>query len=439
MYPTSRRAFLKTLGVSPAALPFVLNLPSLAAASTPAAKRKQRLVVVFTPNGVTPETFWPQPSEDSLRLPPALEPLAPYRQQTLVLRGIDGRIKGDGDDHMRGMGGLLTGVELLPGNTQGGGHTPAGWASGASIDQEIKRHLQRDASTRTRFGSLEYGVHVPDRADVWTRMVYTGSNRPVAPISDPRLMFDKLYGQRRDSQMVASVLDAVAEDFARVAPLVSEADRQLLDEHAELVRSMERSLATPQDTIGHAVPAIDQEVSLANDSVPRTSRLQIELLVSSFLGDCSRVATLQYTNSVGNLRMRWLGIEEGHHALSHLPDDNADAAAKLMQINRWFCGEIAQLANRLAETPEPGGEGSLLDNTLIVWTNELGKGNSHSHKDIPFVLLGGGLGVRGGRCLNLGGVPHNRLLVWLAQSFGLPVDSFGDPDLCADGPISGVS
>jgi hypothetical protein len=97
---------------------------------------------------------------------------------------------------MRGIGCLLTGIELFPGNIQGGSHTPAGWASGISIDQEIKNFLQptRDA---TRFGSLEFGVMVPDRADTWTRMVYAGPNKPIAPIDDPYQMFAKLYGQRR--------------------------------------------------------------------------------------------------------------------------------------------------------------------------------------------------------------------------------------------------
>ena len=86
-------------------------------------------------------------------------------------------MRGDGDSHMRGIGCLLTGVELFPGNVQGGGNTPAGWSSGISIDQEIKEALQAKAATRTRFGSLEFGVQVPDHADTWTRMVYAGAEQ----------------------------------------------------------------------------------------------------------------------------------------------------------------------------------------------------------------------------------------------------------------------
>ena len=136
-----------------------------------------------------------------------------------------------------------------------------------------------------------------------------------------------------------------------------------------------------------------------NDNVPRLSRMQIDLLVNSFVNDMARVATLQYTKSVGQARMNWLDIKDGHHSLSHEPDKDEAAQAKLVKINKWFCGELRYLVEKLANTPEPGGTGSLLDNTLIVWTNELGKGNTHTLDNIPFVLVGGGFGFEMGRSL----------------------------------------
>src|SRR5437899_12109753 len=116
---------------------------------------------------------------------------------------------------MRGIGCLLTGIELFTGNVQGGSDTPAGWASGISIDQEIKNHLQSDPATRTRFGSLEFGVMVPERADTWTRMVYSGPNKPIAPIDNPYQMFQKLYGRAKDREDLKSVLDGVKEDLKK--------------------------------------------------------------------------------------------------------------------------------------------------------------------------------------------------------------------------------
>jgi hypothetical protein len=167
--------------------------------------------------------------------------------------------------------------------------------------------------------------------------------------------------------------------------------------------------------------------------------MQIDLMVNSFAADFTRIATFQITNSVGQPRMRWLGIDEGHHELSHEPDTNAKAVEKLIKINRWYCEQLAYMAKRMSETPEPGGKGSLLDNTLIVWTNELGKGNSHTLDNIPFVLVGNGLDFKMGRSLKYPRLPHNRLLMSLAHGFGHHVKTFGNPDFCKDGPLPNLT
>ena len=430
----TRRAFLRDLGLSTAAMPFILNLPSLGFANQ--TRRKQRLVVIFSPNGVVPDAFWPDEEGEAFTLKPSLTPLEPLKDRTLTLHGVCDRVRGDGDNHMRGMGCLLTGIELFPGNIQGGSHTPAGWASGNSIDQEIRDYLQQDAATQTRFGSLEFGVLVPDRADTWTRMVYAGPNKPIAPIDDPYQMFSKLYGQLKDQETLASVLDDLQEDLKKVSQTVSSQDRRLLDETTTFVREMEQELQhAAQADVAHAVPELEPGIQEENDNIPTISKMQIELMVNSFVNDFARVGTLQYTNAVGGAKMRWLDIDEGHHSLSHEPDSNSKAQQSLTKINHWFCEQLAFLAKRLAETPEPGQPGSLLDNTLIVWTNELGKGNSHTLNDIPFVLVGNGLDFRMGRSLRFGRTPHNRLLLALANAFGHEINTFGNPDFCGDGPL----
>lgn len=429
----SRREFIRDLGIGAAAVPFLLNLPSLGFANQ--RRRKQRLVILFSPNGVVPSTFWPTEEGSAFTLKESLTPLQPFRDRTLILHGVCDRVRGDGDNHMRGMGCLLTGGELFPGSTQGGSHTPAGWPRGKSIDQEIKEHLQRSAETRTRFGSLELGVMVPERADIWTRMVYTGPNRPITPIDDPYQMFARLYGHVRDQESLRSVLDDVQDDLRRISSAVGAEDRRLLEEHTTFVREMERELREAP-AVGHAVPALDPGVRRDNDNMPRITRMQVDLLLNSFTADFARVATFQFTNSVGVARMRWLGIDEAHHELSHRPDSEAAAQDKLTRINRWFCEQLTYLVRRLAETPEPGGGGTLLDNTLVVWTNELGKGNSHTLDNIPFVLVGNGLNFRMGRSLKLPRVPHNRLLLSLAQGMGHHLEHFGSPDFCAGGPLT---
>jgi hypothetical protein len=434
----TRREFLKNLGISTAALPFILNLPSLGFANQQV--RKKRLVVMFSPNGIVPKTFWPDEEGKEFTLKESLSPLEPLKSRTLVLHGVCDRIRGDGDNHMRGIGCLLTGVELFPGNIQGGSDTPAGWASGISIDQEIKNHLQANDATRTRFGSLEFGVLVPERADTWTRMSYAGANKPIAPIDDPYQMFGKLYGRMKDQESLRSVLDDLQDDLKKVAAVVSEQDRRILDEQQALVRELEQELkATKEQDVGHAVPELEPGVREDNDNMPQISKMNIELMVNSFAADFARVATFQFTNSVGGAKMRWIGVEEGHHELSHHEDDKEESQAKLTKINKWYCEQLAYLAQRLAETPEPGGPGSLLDNTLLIWTNELGKGNSHTLDDIPFVCVGGGLDWQMGRSLKFKREPHNRLLMSLAQGFGHELNTFGNPDYCKDGALSGLT
>jgi hypothetical protein len=430
----TRREFVRDLGVSAAAVPFLLNLPGLGFANQ--GKRKQRIVFIFSPNGTIPPAFWPDEEGELTAFKEILKPLEPFRKQTLILHGLSDKIRGDGDGHMRGIGCLLTGVELFPGNIQGGSDTPAGWAKGISIDQEIKNFLQKDPATRTRFGSLEFGVMVPERADTWTRWSYAGPNQPVSPVDDPYQMFNKLYGRAKDREALGSILDDLAEDLKKVGGAVGAADRKLLDEHATFVREMEKELKESKAAaVGHAVPNLEPGVKRDNDNIPKIAKQQIDLMVNAFAADFNRVASLQFTNSVGQARMRWLGVTEGHHELSHEPDKNEEAQQKLIKINTFWCEQMAYLAKRLAETPEPGGAGSLLDNTLILWTNELGKGNSHTMDNIPFVLVGGGLDFRTGRCLKYKREAHNRLLMALAHGFGHHVKTFGNPNHCGAGAL----
>ncbi len=434
-YNLQRRDFVKQLGLGALSVPFLSGLPSLGYAGTTA--KKQRMVVIFSPNGVVPDQFWPEEEGENFTLKPILQPLAPYKDKMLLLHGVSDKIGGDGDSHMRGIGCLLTGTELFPGNIQGGSHTPAGWASGLSIDQEIKNSLQSNPETSTRFGSLEFGVVVPERADTWTRMVYAGANKPIAPIDDPYKMLSKLYGQMKDRESLKSILDPLQADLAKIRSMVSSEDRQLLEEQTTFVREMEQELKQENPAaVGHAVPQLELGVRDTNENMPKISKMQIDLMVNSFKSDFARIASLQYTNSVGQAKMTWLGIDEGHHSLSHEPDSNTEAMDKLTKINTWYAEQVAYLCKKLAETPEPGDNGSMLDHTMVIWTNELGKGSSHTLNDIPFVMIGGGMGYKMGRSLKLGRVAHNRLHLALAQSFGHNLKTFGNPDYCGEGALS---
>src|SRR5690606_4490179 len=158
-------------------------------------------------------------------------------------------------------------------------------------------------------------------------------NKPLTPIDDPYQMFGRLYGRMKDQEHLKSILDDVQEDLKKVGNHVSTEDRRLLEEHAAFVREMERELQTPSTAmLDHAVPELEPGVREDNDNMPKISKMNIELMVNSFAADFSRVATLQFTNSVGGARHRWCGVDEGHHELSHEPDSNEKVQAKLTSI-----------------------------------------------------------------------------------------------------------
>lgn len=211
----------------------------------------------------------------------------------------------------------------------------------------------------------------------------------------------------------------------------------MLEKHETFVREMEKELQSASTVnLMFPPPALEQGVALDNDGIPKISSMQADLLVNAFANGMARVATLQYTNSVGQARMRWLDIHEDHHHLSHEPDSNADAQEKLVKINTWLCEQLADLARKLDAIPEPGGQGSMLDNTTIIWTNELGKGNSHTLDNIPFVLLGGGLGFKTGQAMQFDNVPHNRLWLSVAHAFGHHIPAFGHRDFSQGGALA---
>lgn len=433
-----RRDFLSKLGLSTAALPFVAGLPAVRGAQAAASsqKRKQRVIVMFSPNGVVKKNYWPKTEGAEFEITPILRPLTDFKDQMLLLHGVSNKVRGDGDSHMRGMSCLLTGARLLPGNIQGGGHTPAGWASDISVDQELKNFLQSRPTTSTRFGALEFGVAVRETADPWTRMCYAGKNRPIAPVNDPYSMFARMYGRNKDDDLLRSVLDDVKDQLKTVGKRLGKEAQQMMQEHQGFVSEMERDLReAAKQKLDSPAPNLEDGVAIRQSNMPKISRMQIDLLVNGFANDMNRVATLQYSNSVGQVRMKWLGINEPHHQLSHDPDMKEDSQKKLTKINQWFAGELNYLLKKLAETKEPGSDESLLDNTLVIWTNELGKGNSHTLQNIPMLMVGSAAGFRMGRYLKLDNVAHNRLWMTLTSAFGHELQSFGEEHLCEGGKL----
>lgn len=420
----SRRALLGSIGAAAALAPFIPMLESQAGGN-PFPKR---LVLLFTPNGTLHERWAPTGSENDFQLGQLLAPLEDYKDQMCILDGLEVLRQGLGDGHQKGMACLWTGNQLNAGDFGGGDGGSAGWAGAASIDQAIASQLPNE----TAYKSLEFGVQ-NGGANNWSRMVYAGSDSPIAAENNPEAMFARLFADLgvdtseldRIKAERRSVLDLVHSDLQALESKYGSSDKQKVSAHLEAIREIEKrnDLATPTCE----PPAQEYGFNFdANENFPAVSRLMIDQMVMSLACDLTRVASLQWSRSVSQTEFSWVGATR-HHDLSHLGDEDPSMIDQISAINVWYAEEVKYLLDAMAAVPE--GDGTMLDNSIVVWGNELSRGNSHGNHPVPFVTFGGGGGaLQTGRYLTYDRAPHNRLLVSLAQAMDVDIQSFGNND-----------
>ena len=446
MKPISRRRLLKGAAGAAIALPFLNAMTRRGRADSAFPKR---FIVWFTPDGNIHENWVPTGTTTNFTLSRILAPLAPYQDKLVILDGLTDQVgnygQEPGDDHQRGMGTMLTGVHLLDGTQQGGCTTcpAAGLAGGISVDQAIANAI----GTTTKFKSLELGVQAGS-SGAWAYSNYTAANSPLPLDNDPRSVFARVFADLGvDAAALArlraerkSVLDAVADSYTALSARLGPDDKQKVDGHLSTIRDLELRLTTPGATVGGSCAKPPEPAMLdvmANDNFPTVGKLQMDLLVMALACDLTRVATIQWENSVGDVRFTWLpgqNITRGHHDMSHDGDDVTQTIEWLTQINLWYAQQLAYFLGELAKIPE--GAGTMLDNTLVFCCNELARGNVHSHNPMPYLLAGGaGGGLKTGRFLTYNGDPHNNLLVSLMNVMGVQATTFGDPNFCT-GPLA---
>jgi len=394
---------------------------------------------------VIPDAWWPLnvTSESNWDLNAIHTPLAPFKDRLLFLGGIDLKVtnEGPGGLHQKGIGGLFTGQQLQSGDlfVDGCGQR-AGWANGISVDQEVAKTL----GVGTPITSLELGVRATEN-DVQGRIAYAGPGAPLPPMNDPSEVFQRLFsgfGQNTDqlAELRArrqSVLDTVQAQFKSVSARVSRADQQKLLAHLTLVRDLEsRMAATGNGSQSCVAPAVPAKVEPASeDDMPVIAGLHLDMLATAFACDLTRVASLQISTSLNHIRYPWLNSMGEGHALSHMGPSDSEAHQQLVARQKWHSQLLANFLNRLSQIQE--GSGTVLDNTLVVWGNEISEGNTHSHENMPFVTAGGGWHFRTGRSLQYGSASHNDFLVSILNAMGVPATTFGQADLCK-GPLPGL-
>lgn len=437
----ARRTFLRGVGTA-MALPLLegmLPLRALAQSETTAAAKKMirpnRMLFLFVPNGMH-MADWTPTSEGAFELPWILEPLKNVKNDLTVLSGLaqhNAFALGDGGgDHARSTATWLTGVH--PKKTDG-----SDIKAGISVDQLAAQHIGQ----ATKFASLEVGIERGRQAgscDTGYSCAYSSSiswrseSTPVAKEVNPRLVFERLFGngeareeaasrQRRDLYK-KSILDFVLEDANSLKSQLNTRDQSKLDEYFTGVREIEQRLnRVDQET--DAQVALSAKPSGIPADPGEHIRLMSDMVILAMQADLTRISTFMYANDGSNRSYRNIGISEGHHEISHHGRDPVKQD-KIRQINRFHITQLAYMLEKMKSIRE--GEGTMLDNSMVVFGAGISDGDRHNHNDLPILLAGGGAGtLKPGRHVRYpNDTPLNNLYLAMLDRFGVPVDNLGD-------------
>jgi hypothetical protein len=442
--PLNRRTFLHGLGVT-MALPFLeAMLPRASFAKAAAAgtgRAPVRTAFLYVPNGVNMVDWTPKQAGADFQLPYVLEPLQAHKNDMLVLTGLTqdkGRANGDGaGDHARAASTWLTGAQPLKSES-------TRIRVGVSADQVLADAIGR----QTRFPSIELGIEPArqgGKCDSGYACAYSNNiswrseTTPSGAEVNPRLVFERLFasshpklakeGAGRRERQRKSILDFVLEDARTLSAKVGGSDKQKLDEYLTAVREIEerveaaqRSVASVQDK--GIIEAYDVPEAIP-ESYEEHARLMMDMIALAFQTDSTRIATCMLANEGSGRAYRNLGITRGHHELSH-HQNNPDNLRQIRDINRFHIRQFAYLLGRLKSMPE--GDGTVLDNSMILYGAALADGNRHEHENLPLAIAGraGGSIMTGRHMRFTSETPMCNLLLTMLNKAGAPVPRHGD-------------
>ena len=420
----SRRTFLRGLGVT-MALPWMESVPvwgdRAAAAVKNGSQAPVRLAVLFSGNGFRSNEWWAKGEGRQMQLGQVLTPLADFREKLLFVRGLYNEEALKGNIHSSQTGNLLSGAPLASGGEI---------RSGTSIDQVVAQQYGRSTKVPSLVLGCERsnpGIHKNYSMLYSSHISWSSPTTPTPLELYPALAFDRLF---KDSVQKAdkSVLDAVLSDANRFRRSISSADQHKLDEYLNSVREVERRIeqAGSNGEMQGWRPTLDKpNVPRPPDGIPQNlaehMRLMCDILVLGFQTDTTRVSTLKLNNDHSYLLFRRLGVDVGHHELSHRDD------ADYLRVNQFFLEQFAYIARKLDEIQE--GDRTALDNSMLMYCSSMLTGR-HDATQLPIVLLGGAGGqIRGGRALDYLEKPNRKvcsLYLSMLAKFGIRPKEFGD-------------
>ncbi len=424
MKALSRRTVLRGMGVT-LSLPLLdAMFPAFGEGSVKPAKRFQ---AIYVPNGMAMEYWSPTKEGKDFEILPILEPLAPFRDQLLVLSGLHSSWN---YVHAGASTSFLTG-------TLRGGKTEVEILADVSVDQLMARQFSKD----TQVGSLELSMDAPNHAGACTGKLscaYThtiswrSATQPLPMEHNPRSVFEKLFGDTGSTERKAretrlhqhkSILDSVTEKLADLKREVGSQDNHKVDEYSEAVRDVERRVQKAEEQSAMELPRMDQPQGVPPNFEEHMDLMQ-DLQVLALRTDLTRVITFMMGKEQSARSYPQIGVPESHHPLSH--HNNQPSVVKQMsKINRYHVELLAKYIGKLKAVPD--GDGSLFDHMIMMYGGGLSNSNAHSPMNVPTLILGGGAGtLKGGRHLKYANSPSSAdLLVTLMDKMDMHLDKVG--------------
>lgn len=437
-----RRAFLRGLGTF-MCLPALESFSRAAGVAAKASASPLRMAFLYVPNGVSVDQWFPKGEGANYQLNNSLKALEPLRNDFSIISGLahdKARSNGDGaGDHARSNAAFLTGVQ--PKKTAG-----ADVHLGISVDQIAANKIGH----QTKLPSLELstdGVRSAGRCDSGYSCAYQfnlswrNETTPLSPEMDPRLVFERMFGMgasannpeaKRRRLMQKSVMDMIQDDARSLQKQVTAADRAKLEEYFTSVREIEQQIERAEKLTKPLPPGVQAPTGVP-DTYEAHIRAMFDLLTLAFQTDTTRISTFGLAHDGSNRSFADIGVPEGHHQISHHQRD-PEKLRKLAAIDSFYIKQLAYFLTKLKSTKD--GEGSLLDNSMIVYGSAIRDGDRHDHDHLPVILAGRGRGTMNpGRHIALNGeTPMTNLYLSMLDRMGVPAERVGD----STGRLEGV-
>ena len=422
-----RRTVLRGLGAA-VALPFLdAMLPAASLRARAAGSPVHRFQTFYVPNGMAMEYWTPKGVGNAFELSPILEPLAPFRNQMLVISGLKANWN---YIHAGASGSFLTG-------TTRGGRNEVEIFADVSMDQILAKRF----AAETQVASLELALDPPNNAGACTgnlSCVYThtlcwrNATQPLPMEYNPRAVFEKLFGDTGSTEAAArekrlreqkSILDSVTDKLAKLRRELGPGDQDKMNQYTESVRDVERRIEKAEQQTGLELPSLEQP-----QGVPPVFEdhlgLMMDLQLLALQSDMTRVISFMIGKEQSARPYPQIGVPEAHHPLSH-HSNVPELIERMSKINRYHTELFGKYVARLRATPD--GDGSLLDHMTILYGAGISNSNAHSGDNLPLLLVGGGAGkLKGGRHLQYENKPMMaNLLVTLMDKLDVPVDHLG--------------